>query len=75
MLKNNNSEKFIFNFTQKNNIIPTWLNRTDIMKLIHITNILELNSVLKDLSLEKFNYNEYFYFTKNELKLIKNYQY
>ena len=74
MIKNNNSEEFNFNLTQKNHITPRQLNRTDIMQLIRTNNIPELNSILNDLSQEKFDENEYFDFTKDELKLIKNYQ-
>ena len=74
MIKNNNSEEFNFNLTQKNRITPRQLNRTDIMQLIRTNNIPELNSILNDLSQEKFDENEYFDFTKDELKLIKNYQ-
>ena len=74
MIKNNNSEEFNFNLTKKNRITPRQLNRTDIMQLIRTNNIPELNSILNDLSQEKFDENEYFDFTKDELKLIKNYQ-
>ena len=74
MEKNNNSEEFNFNLSQKNQITPRQLNRVDIMQLIRTNNIPELNSILNDLSQEKFEENDYFDFTKDELKLIKNYQ-
>ena len=74
MDKNNNQEEFNFNLSQKNRITPRQLNRMDIMQLIRTNNIPELNSVLNDLSQEQFEENEYFDFTKDELKLIKNYQ-
>ena len=74
MNKNNNQEEFNFSLSQKNQVTPRKLNRTDIMQLIRTNNIPELNSVLNDLSQEKFDENEYFDFTKDELKLIKNYQ-
>ena len=71
---NNNQEEFNFNLSQKNRITPRQLNRVDIMQLIRTNNIPELNSILNDLSQEKFDENEYFDFTRDELKLIKNYQ-
>ena len=74
MDKNNNQEEFNFNLSQKNRITPRQLNRVDIMQLIRTNNIPELNSILNDLSQEKFDENEYFDFTRDELKLIKNYQ-
>ena len=74
MDKNNNQEEFNFNLSQKNRITPRQLNRVDIMHLIRTNNISELNSILNDLSQEKFDENDYFDFNKDELKLIKNYQ-
>ena len=74
MIKNNNSGDFNFTLSQKNRITPRQLNRTDIMQLMRTNNIPELNSILNDLSQEKFDENDYFDFTKDELKLIKNYQ-
>ena len=44
------------------------------MQLIRTNNTSELNAILNDLSQENFSENEYFDFTKDELKLIKNYQ-
>ena len=44
------------------------------MQLIRTNNTSELNSILNDLSQEDFSKNEYFDFTKDDLKLIKNYQ-
>ena len=73
-MDNNNSSEFKFSLNQKNQITPRQLNRVDIMQLIRTNNIPELNSVLNDLSQEKFEENDYFDFTKDELKLIKNYQ-
>ena len=73
-MDNNNSSEFKFNLNQKNQITPRQLNRVDIMQLIRTNNIPELNSILNDLSQEKFEENDYFDFTKDELKLIKNYQ-
>ena len=73
-MDNNNSSEFKFSLNQKNQITPRQLNRVDIMQLIRTNNIPELNSILNDLSQEKFEENDYFDFTKDELKLIKNYQ-
>ena len=44
------------------------------MHLIRTNNIPELNAILNDLSQENFSDNDYFDFTKDELKIIKNYQ-
>ena len=74
MDKNNNQEEFNFNLSQKNRITPRQLNRVDIMHLIKTKYIPELNSLLNDLSKEKFEENDYFDFNKDELKLLKNYQ-
>ena len=74
MEKNSDFEKFNFNLSQKNKVTPRQLNRVDIMQLIRTNNISELNSILNDLSQEKFDENDYFDFNKDELKLIKNYQ-
>ena len=65
---------FNFNLTQRNKITPRQLKRIDIMQLIRTNNTSELNSILNDLSQEDFSKNEYFDFTKDDLKLIKNYQ-
>ena len=74
MDKNNNQEEFNFNLSQKNRITPRQLNRVDVMQLIRTNNIPEINSILNDLSQEKFDENDYFDFNKDELKIIKNYQ-
>ena len=74
MDKNNNPVDFNFNLSQKNQITPRQLNRLDIMQLIRTNNIPEINSILNDLSQEKFDENDYFDFNKDELKIIKNYQ-
>ena len=74
MDKNNNPGDFNFNLIQKNQITPRQLNRVDIMQLIRTNNIPEINSILNDLSQEKFDENDYFDFNKDELKIIKNYQ-
>ena len=71
---NNNTEGFNFSLDQKNKVTPRQLKRVDIMQLIHNNNASELNAIINDLSKENFNENEYFDFTKDELKLIKNYQ-
>ena len=70
----NNTGEFTFNLNQKNKITPRQLKKVDIMQLIRTNNTSELNAILNDLSQENFNENEYFDFTKDELKLIKNYQ-
>ena len=44
------------------------------MHLIRTNNTPELNAILNDLSQENFEESDYFDFTKDELKLIKNYQ-
>ena len=74
MISGNNSSGFNYNLTQKNKITPRQLKKIDIMQLIRSNNTSELNSILNDLSQEDFSKNEYFDFTKDELKLIKNYQ-
>ena len=74
MDKNNNPVDFNFNLSQKNQITPRQLNRVDVMQLIRTNNIPEINSILNDLSQEKFDENDYFDFNKDELKIIKNYQ-
>ena len=68
------SNGFNFNLSQRNKITPRQLKRIDIMQLIRTNNTSELNSILNDLSQEDFSKNEYFDFTKDDLKLIKNYQ-
>ena len=74
-MKNNiNNEGFKFNLSQKNRITPKQLKKVDIMQYIRTNNTPELNSILNDLSQEKFTENEYFDFSKEELQLIKNYQ-
>ena len=65
---------FNFNLSQRNKITPRQLKRIDIMQLIRTNSTSELNSILNDLSQEDFSKNEYFDFTKDDLKLIKNYQ-
>ena len=70
----NNTGEFTFNLNQKNKITPRQLKKVDIMQLIRTNNTSELNAILNDLSQENFSENEYFDFTKDELKLIKNYQ-
>ena len=70
----NNTSEFTFNLNQKNKITPRQLKKVDIMQLIRTNNTSELNAILNDLSQENFSENEYFDFTKDELKLIKNYQ-
>ena len=74
MEKNNSPEEFNFELRQKNQITPRQLNRVDVMQLIRTNNIPEINSILNDLSQEKFDENDYFDFNKDELKIIKNYQ-
>ena len=68
------SNGFNFNLSQRNKITPRQLKRIDIMQLIRTNSTSELNSILNDLSQEDFSKNEYFDFTKDDLKLIKNYQ-
>ena len=74
MNPNINTDDFNFSLNQKNKVTPRQLKRIDIMQLIRTNNTPELNSVLNDLSQENFSENDYFDFTKDELKLIKNYQ-
>ena len=69
-----NTDDFNFSLNQKNKITPRQLKRVDIMQLIRTNNTSELNAILNDLSQENFSENDYFDFTKDELKLIKNYQ-
>ncbi len=69
-----NNDEFHFSLNQKNKITPKQLKRVDIMHLIRTNNIPELNAILNDLSQENFSDNDYFDFTKDELKIIKNYQ-
>ena len=74
MNSNINTDDFNFSLNQKNKVTPRQLKRIDIMQLIRTNNTPELNSVLNDLSQENFSENDYFDFTKDELKIIKNYQ-
>ena len=74
MNSKNNPDEFKFTLNQKNKITPRQLKKVDIMQLIRTNNTSELNAILNDLSQENFSENEYFDFTKDELKLIKNYQ-
>ena len=60
-MKNNiNNEGFKFNLSQKNRITPKQLKKVDIMQYIRTNNTPELNSILNDLSQEKFTENELF---------------
>ena len=74
MNPNVNNDEFNFSLNQKNKITPKQLKRVDIMQLIRTNNTSELNAILNDLSQENFSENDYFDFTKDELKIIKNYQ-
>ena len=74
MSSKNIPDEFNFTLNQKNKITPRQLKKVDIMQLIRTNNTSELNAILNDLSQENFSENEYFDFTKDELKLIKNYQ-
>ena len=74
MNPNVNNDEFNFSLNQKNKITPKQLKRVDIMQLIRTNNTPELNAILNDLSQENFSENDYFDFTKDELKIIKNYQ-
>ena len=74
MNPNINTDDFNFSLNQKNKITPRLIKRIDIMQLIRTNNTSELNAILNDLSQENFSENDYFDFTKDELKLIKNYQ-
>ena len=74
MNSKNIPDEFKFTLNQKNKITPRQLKKVDIMQLIRTNNTSELNAILNDLSQENFSENEYFDFTKDELKLIKNYQ-
>ena len=74
MNSKNIPDEFNFTLNQKNKITPRQLKKVDIMQLIRTNNTSELNAILNDLSQENFSENEYFDFTKDELKLIKNYQ-
>ena len=74
MNSKNIPDEFKFTLNQKNKITPRQLKKVDIMQIIRTNNTSELNAILNDLSQENFSENEYFDFTKDELKLIKNYQ-
>ena len=74
MNSKNIPDEFNFTLNQKNKINKRQLKKVDIMQLIRTNNTSELNAILNDLSQENFSENEYFDFTKDELKLIKNYQ-
>ena len=74
MNPNINTDDFNFSLNQKNKVTPRQLKRIDIMQLIRTNNTPELNAILNDLSQENFSENDYFDFTKDELKIIKNYQ-
>ena len=67
-------DEFKFNLRQTNTVTPKILRQIDIMELIRTNNIPALQILLDDLSQEKFEENQYFDFTEDELKIIKNYQ-
>ena len=67
-------ETFDFFLSQTNKIKPKTVRRMDIVHLIRSNNIVELNELLRDISQENFDENDYFDFTRDELKLIKSYQ-
>jgi hypothetical protein len=67
-------ETFDFFLSQTNKIKPKTVRRMDIVHLIRSNNIVELNELLRDISQENFDENDYFDFTRDELKLLKSYQ-
>ncbi len=67
-------ETFDFFLSQTNKIKPKTVRRMDIVHLIRSNNIEELNELLRDISQENFDENDYFDFTRDELKLLKSYQ-
>ena len=70
----NQYENFDFFLSQTNKIKPKTVRRMDIVHLIRSNNIVELNELLRDISQENFDENDYFDFTRDELKLLKSYQ-
>lgn len=68
------SEGFSFFLSQTNKIKPKQVNKMNIIHLIRSNNIPELNSLMNDLSQENFSENDYFEFSRDELKIIKSYQ-
>ena len=67
-------ENFVFKRDNKNRIVPRQLRKVDIMKMVRNENSQELNQIINDLCTENFEENDYFDFSKDELKIIKNYQ-
>ena len=70
----NQYENFDFFLSQTNKVKPKNVRKMDIVHLIRTNNTSELNDLLKDISHENFDENDYFDFTRDELKLIKSYQ-
>ena len=70
-----NSNNMLYDFDQVNQIKPKQLRKLDIISLVRSNNIPELKEEIKNLSREKFEENDYFEFNKDELKLVKSYQY
>ena len=68
------NDNFDFYLSQTNKIKPKSLKKIDIIHLIRSNRVAELNELLKDISQEDFEENDYFDFNKDELKLIKSYQ-
>ena len=66
------NDNFDFYLSQTNKIKPKSLKKIDIIHLIRSNRVAELNELLKDISQEDFEENDYFDFNKDELKLIKH---
>ena len=69
-----NNEQFDFVLSGTNRIKPKTLKKVDIQNLIRANRLSELNELLRDLSGENFEENDYFDFNRDELKLVKSYQ-
>ena len=67
-------DEFKFNLRPTNAVTPKLLSQIDIMELIRTNNIPALQTIIDDLSQEKFDENQYFDFNESDLKIIKNYQ-
>lgn len=67
-------EDFQFTLTHSNKIRPKDIRRMDLNQLVSQNRMEELNDFLSDLSHENFEENDYFDLSRDERKLIKDYQ-
>ena len=69
------SNNWDFTFDRVNQIKPKQLRKLDIISLVRSNNIPELKEQITNLGRENFEENDYFEFNKDELKLVKSFQF